>query len=78
MTPPVVGIIGNAYLLNDEYPVHAGGHMNSAAVREVAGALPLIVPTDPGPRTWPKLKEYEPYLEKWKNRPEFSRYIKRK
>ena len=47
MAPPVVGIIGNAFLLNDEYPVHAGGHMNSAAVREVAGALPLIVPTNP-------------------------------
>lgn len=44
---PVVGIIGNATLLNDEYPVHAGGRMNSAAVRQVAGALPLIVPTDP-------------------------------
>ena len=44
---PVVGIIGNAYLLHDQYPVHAGGVMNSAAVREVSGAMPLIVPTDP-------------------------------
>ena len=47
MKVPVVGIIGNAYLLNDEYPVHAGGEMNSTAVREVCGALPLIVPTNP-------------------------------
>ena len=47
MAPPVVGIIGNGFLLNEEYPVHAGGVMNSAAVREVSGALPLIVPTDP-------------------------------
>lgn len=45
---PVVGIIGNFYLLNDEYPTHAGGVMNSSAVAQVAGALPLIVPSDPG------------------------------
>ncbi|MCV6595268.1 MAG: gamma-glutamyl-gamma-aminobutyrate hydrolase family protein [Silicimonas sp.] len=44
---PVVGIIGNAYLLNDQYPVHSGGVMNSAAIRDVSGALPLIVPADP-------------------------------
>ncbi len=23
--PPIVGIIGNSYLLNDQYPTHAGG-----------------------------------------------------
>lgn len=44
---PVVGIIGNSYLLNDHYPVHSGGTMNSAAVAEVAGCLPLIIPSDP-------------------------------
>lgn len=44
---PVVGIIGNHFLVNDEYPVHTGGRMNSEAVAEVSGALPLIVPTDP-------------------------------
>ena len=47
MVRPVVGIIGNSFLLNEEYPVHGGGTMNSAAVRDVAGALPLIIPTDP-------------------------------
>ena len=47
MSRPVVGIIGNSYLINDEYPVHAGGTMNSEAVCDVAGALPLIVPADP-------------------------------
>ncbi len=46
-TRPVVGIIGNISLLNDEYPVHAGGLSNSAAVAEVAGCLPLVIPTDP-------------------------------
>lgn len=44
---PVVGIIGNAHLINDEYPVHAGGRMNSEAIARVSGALPLIVPSDP-------------------------------
>ena len=44
---PVIGIIGNHYLINDRYPVHCGGTMNSDAVAEVAGGLPLIIPTDP-------------------------------
>jgi putative glutamine amidotransferase len=44
---PVVGIIGNSYLINDQYPAHAGGTMNSQAVAEVSGALPLLIPTDP-------------------------------
>ena len=47
MARPVVGIIGNHYLVNDEYPAHAGGTMNSHAVAQVAGALPFIVPADP-------------------------------
>ncbi|WP_435259275.1 gamma-glutamyl-gamma-aminobutyrate hydrolase family protein [Thioclava sp. FR2] len=44
---PVVGIIGNMNLLNESYPVHAGGTMNSEAVAEVAGCLPVIIPSDP-------------------------------
>jgi gamma-glutamyl-gamma-aminobutyrate hydrolase PuuD len=47
MTRPVVGIIGNAHLINDQYPAHACGEMNSAAVSLVSGALPLVVPADP-------------------------------
>ncbi len=47
MRKPVIGIIGNLYLINDEYPAHAAGEMNSAAIAQVCGALPLIVPTDP-------------------------------
>lgn len=47
MTFPVVGIIGNYYLLDDNYPVHASGTMNSDAIAKVAHALPLIVPTHP-------------------------------
>ena len=44
---PVVGIIGNAGLLNDSYPVHTGGRMNSDAVALASGCLPLIIPSDP-------------------------------
>jgi putative glutamine amidotransferase len=44
---PVVGIIGNMTLLNESYPVHAGGTMNSEAVAEVSGCIPLIIPSDP-------------------------------
>lgn len=47
MSRPVVGIIGNSYLINDEYPTHAGGTMNSDAVANVSGCLPLLVPADP-------------------------------
>ncbi|MGB7242987.1 MAG: gamma-glutamyl-gamma-aminobutyrate hydrolase family protein [Sulfitobacter sp.] len=47
MSRPVVGVIGNQYLLNDEYPVHAGGTMNSEAISSVAGCMPLLIPTDP-------------------------------
>jgi putative glutamine amidotransferase len=47
MARPVVGIIGNQYLINDQYPTHAGGTMNSEAVSHVAGCLPLVIPSDP-------------------------------
>ncbi|MEM6577832.1 MAG: gamma-glutamyl-gamma-aminobutyrate hydrolase family protein [Pseudomonadota bacterium] len=57
MSRPVIGIIGNNYLLEDSYPVHAGGTMNSEAVARVAEALPLIVPTDPDYVSVPDLLE---------------------
>lgn len=47
MKRPVIGIIGNSYEMDDRYPVHAGGTMNSEAVSRVAGCMPVIVPTDP-------------------------------
>ena len=47
MARPVVGIIGNSHLINDQYPAHAGGAMCADAVTDVAGAMPLIVPADP-------------------------------
>ncbi|KPP92026.1 MAG: putative glutamine amidotransferase [Rhodobacteraceae bacterium HLUCCA08] len=57
MARPVVGIIGNSHLINDEYPTHAGGTMNSRAVAQVSGCLPLIVPADPGLVTVEELLE---------------------
>lgn len=47
MARPVVGIICNHYLLHDEYPVHAGGTMNSEAIAEVSGCMPMMIPTNP-------------------------------
>lgn len=47
MARPVVGIIGNSHLINDQYAVHAGGEMNSSAVANVSGCVPLIIPSDP-------------------------------
>lgn len=44
---PVVGVIGNSAVLNESYQVHAGGTMNSAAIAEVSGAIPLLIPADP-------------------------------
>ncbi|WP_146344660.1 gamma-glutamyl-gamma-aminobutyrate hydrolase family protein [Phaeobacter marinintestinus] len=47
MTRPIVGIIGNSHLINDSYPTHAGGTMNTEAVSEVSNCLPLLIPADP-------------------------------
>ncbi|WP_298262147.1 gamma-glutamyl-gamma-aminobutyrate hydrolase family protein [uncultured Litoreibacter sp.] len=47
MARPVIGIIGNSHLINDEYPAHVAGMMNCQAVAEVSDALPLIIPSCP-------------------------------
>ena len=47
MSRPVVAIIANSYLIEERYETHGGGTLNSAAVAQVAGALPVIVPSDP-------------------------------
>ena len=47
MARPVIGIIGNSYLINDQYPAHAAGTMNCEAVAEVCQATPMIVPSCP-------------------------------
>lgn len=57
MHKPVIGIIGNSYLINDQYPAHAVGRMNSHAIAEVSGGLPMIIPTDPAFVDIPQLME---------------------
>lgn len=47
MGKPVVGIIANLFMINDEYPAQATGSMNIDAIARVAGALPMIVPGMP-------------------------------
>ena len=47
MARPIIGIIGNHYVLDDRYPVHAGGTMNSSAVAGAAECMPVVVPSDP-------------------------------
>lgn len=39
---PVVGVIGNAHVINDRHAVQAVGQRNLCAIAEVAGALPLM------------------------------------
>lgn len=47
MSRPVVGVISNSALINDTYAAHTGGVINSQAVAEVSGCLPLLIPADP-------------------------------
>jgi putative glutamine amidotransferase len=42
MRKPVVGVIGNAYVINDVHHVQFTGRRSLMAVAEVAGALPLM------------------------------------
>ncbi|UWQ20342.1 gamma-glutamyl-gamma-aminobutyrate hydrolase family protein [Jannaschia sp. W003] len=44
---PIVGIISNAYLLNDQYPAHANGASNTEAVAQVSDCMALCFPADP-------------------------------
>ena len=47
MFRPVVGIVSNSHLLNDQYVVHGAGAMVVQALADVAGVIPLIIPSDP-------------------------------
>ena len=35
-----------------------------------------VMPGDPEPRYWTKVKEYEPYFDKWRHRPEYKSRLK--
>lgn len=47
MSRPIIGIIGNAHLINDQYPAQAAGLHVIDAVADLTGAIPLIVPAVP-------------------------------
>lgn len=47
MRRPVVGIIGNAHLVGDQYTVQGVGLMNLDAVSIVTNAVPVIIPALP-------------------------------
>ncbi|MEM7295129.1 MAG: gamma-glutamyl-gamma-aminobutyrate hydrolase family protein [Pseudomonadota bacterium] len=47
MAKPVIGVIGNHYILFDEYPTQASGEMLCEAVADVSHCVPLTVPANP-------------------------------
>ncbi|QUS41699.1 gamma-glutamyl-gamma-aminobutyrate hydrolase family protein [Tardiphaga alba] len=44
---PIIGVIGNAYRIENRFSVQAAGENNLRAVAEVAGALPLMFAGEP-------------------------------
>ena len=44
---PLIGIIGNFYLINDQYPAQSAGVMNVEAVADVCECQPAIIPSSP-------------------------------
>lgn len=57
MPVPVVGIISNRHAITEDYIVHGAGLINTQAVADVTGAVPLIVPADPKAATQENLME---------------------
>ena len=47
MSRPVIGIIGASFLIHEDYHIFGAGKLNTAAVAEACGAMPIILPTDP-------------------------------
>ncbi|NIZ09172.1 gamma-glutamyl-gamma-aminobutyrate hydrolase family protein [Pseudooceanicola sp. HF7] len=47
MTRPRIGIISNQHVIDGSYRTHAGGVMNTEAVAEASGGMPLLIPADP-------------------------------
>jgi putative glutamine amidotransferase len=47
MKRPVVGVIGNAYVIENRFPAQLVGERNLRAVADVAGALPLVFAGSP-------------------------------
>lgn len=47
MSRPVIGIVGNFLMVNDEYPAYSAGQMNCEAISDAVGGIPMIIPTNP-------------------------------
>ncbi len=47
MARPLIGIVGNYYVVNDDYPVQASGEMNIEAVSEICNSIAVIIPSIP-------------------------------
>ena len=47
MARPVIGVVGNHYLIDNQYPVQASGEMNIDALSKVCDAVALVVPSIP-------------------------------
>jgi putative glutamine amidotransferase len=47
MTKPVVGVIGNMYMIENRFAVQAVGERNMRAIADVTGALPLMFASVP-------------------------------
>ena len=47
MARPLIGIVGNYYVVNDDYPVQASGEMNIDAISDVCDGISVIVPSLP-------------------------------
>ena len=47
MARPIVGVIGNSYLIDEKYPAQGSGNINLEAISEVSQAIPVIIPSLP-------------------------------
>ncbi len=47
MKRPLIGILGNHHLINDQYDVQGTGEMNITAISEVCNCVSLIIPSMP-------------------------------
>ncbi|HIC28995.1 MAG TPA: gamma-glutamyl-gamma-aminobutyrate hydrolase family protein, partial [Rhodospirillales bacterium] len=47
MRKPVVGIITNLFMIDDQYPAQITGNMYIEAIAAVAAAVPMIIPSLP-------------------------------
>lgn len=47
MTRPIVGIVANQHLINDRYLIHGAGAIMIQALSQVAGVMPVVIPSDP-------------------------------